>query len=273
MGFRSTSVIFVLILISLSGCTTLYKQQSVYSPMLMKRGDLNLNAALSMSGSGWLTLNTAYAVSDRFGIMAGRMYHTYRERTGGWSFNTTSDKLNIYSVELAPGYNMPLSNEGKWHLQCYAGGGWGDSRVIGQGYVTDPAQTQPEASASFYNYFVQPGIFLNNKQVMLGLDVKANYVDMYDVVGNFYDHFDWWNTEYHYSDHARIRFMLLEPNITLKVGGKHIKALFQAGPTIPLYRSDEYYSVNSLLIWNLPPPRVVFGLSYTFTKKEPAVKF
>lgn len=250
---------------SLSGCTTLYKPNTVYSPMLENKGDLNITSSFSVAGSGLLNANAAYAISDRAGLMVNGMYHTYREKTTYWSGNSTSDDLSIYSVEVAPGYNVPLSKDGNWHMQWYGGAGWGDTKVSGSGYNDDPTQPEPYASANFYNFFMQPGIFLSKKNIRLGFDLRANYINMYDVTAQLYERFDWWNTEYTYVNNARLGFMLLEPTVTFKVGGQNLKAIFQMGGTVPTMNADDYYAVNS--VDNALPVKMAFGVSYTFMKR------
>jgi uncharacterized protein YodC (DUF2158 family) len=267
MTMLRTIALFIISALSLPGCTTLYKTNAVYSPMLEKKGDLNISAALSTSGSGLLNVNAAYAISDRAGLLVNGMYHTYREKTTYWAGNSTSDDLNIYSVELAPGFNTPLSADGNWHLQWYGGAGWGDTKVNGSGYTEDPLQPEPYATANFYNFFMQPGIFLSKKNIQLGFDIRANYVNMYDVTGQLYERFDWWDTEYIYTNDANLNFMLIEPNVTFKVGGEKMKAVFQMGVTIPTLNADDYYAVNSVENFTLPI-KMVFGVGYTFKKKE-----
>ncbi len=259
-------VSFAVATLSLPGCTTLYKTNAVYSPMLEKKGDLNISSSFSMAGSGLLNANAAYAFSDRAGVMVNGMYHTYREKITYWSGNSTYDDLNIYSVEVAPGFNTPLAADGNWHLQWYGGGGWGDTKVKGSGYNDDPLQPEPYATANFYNFFMQPGIYLSKKNIQLGFDFRANYVNMYDVSAQLYERFDWWDTEYFYVNDANLNFMLIEPNATFKVGGQKLKAVFQIGATIPALNADEYYAVNSVENFTLPV-KMVFGMSYTFMKK------
>lgn len=266
MNFFHLSLSFIIAALSLSGCTTLYKPNAVYSPMLEKKGDLNISSSFSMAGSGLLNANAAYAISDQVGVMVNGMYHTYREKTTYWSGNNTYDDLSIYMVEVAPGLNIPLSENGNWHIQWYAGGGWGDTKVTGSSYNDDPLQPEPYATANFYNFFTQPGIFLSKKNIQLGFDLRANYVNMYDVTAQLYERFDWWNTDYIYTEDADLNFMLLEPNVTFKVGGEKLKAVFQLGATIPTLNADDYYAVNS--VDNALPIKMVFGVGYTFKKKD-----
>lgn len=59
-----------------SGCVTLYKPNTINSPLLKEAGELNVGGALGISGSGLLNLQASYAPINRIGIMINGMYHT-----------------------------------------------------------------------------------------------------------------------------------------------------------------------------------------------------
>jgi hypothetical protein len=252
-------ILFLGMILSFSGCVTLYKPNSVYSPLLKAKGEANVSASVGMSGNGLVNVQAAYAVSNHAAIMVDGMYHN-RES----SDNSSVEKLNIFSGEVGAGYFTMLGANKNKLFQCYGGAGYGTS----SDKIETTDQSNPEASARYFNVFVQPGVALITRDNLeLAVDLRANYVHMYNIQAYLYDQFDWWNTDFQYYSDTTLNFVNLEPTVTLKVGGKNLKGTFQLGAIVPTINSNAYYDVNTSSRLGFSLVKVSFGISYTFKKK------
>lgn len=244
----------------LSSCVTLYKPNTIHSPLLKHKGEANTSALLGLSGSGLANLQAAYAISNHTGLMIDGMYHNKRSKSN----DSITEKLNILFVEAGAGYFTTFGSKENRLFQCYAGGGYGNTTDI----IHDSNPINPEANAKYFNLFIQPGIAYLNKGIEVALDLRGNYVRMFDINASLYDKFEWWNTNFKYYSHASLDFMNLEPNITLKTGNEKIKGILQLGLIIPTINSKSYFDVNTSSMLIGPLIKFSLGLSYSFGTKN-----
>ncbi len=66
---------FILFLFTQTGCITLYKPNSINTPLLKVQGELKGTVGLSESGCGLLNVQGAYALSNHVGVLLNGMYH------------------------------------------------------------------------------------------------------------------------------------------------------------------------------------------------------
>jgi len=243
----------------LTGCVTLYKPNAVHSPLLKEKGELSTAASMGISGSGLLNLQAAYAISNHTGIMVNGMYHN---RTST-SADSSVDRLNMFFGEAGAGYFTTFGSQKNGLFQCYGGGG--------SGYTKDkiyyPHQSDPSVHANYFNLFVQPGVAYTSDNFEAALDLRANYVHMFNIHAYLYDQFEFWNTDFKYYSGACLDFMNLEPTITLKAGSKKLKGFFQFGAIIPTINSKSYFEVNTGSLLVLPLIKMSLGINYTFGRK------
>lgn len=262
--FKHTKPVLLISIISIfitsTGCVTLYKPNTINSPMLKEKGELNASAAFGFSGSGLYNLQTSYAVSDHIGIMLNGMYHT-REIT---SDDNSVDRLNMLFVEAGGGYFSSFGKNTKGLFQCYGGMGYGSTTDKIE-YTT---QIFPEVSAEYINAFIQPGIVHADNNFKIGIDVRVNYVSLYNIHAFLYEYFDWWNTDFTYQSDATLDFVNIEPAMTVQGGGEKIKAVFQLGAIIPAINAQSYFDVNSSSLFVGPLLKFAVGINYSFGKKK-----
>ena len=244
----------------LSGCVTLYKPNPIHSPLLKYKGEGNASAILGLSGSGLTNLQAAYAISNHTGLMIDGMYHNRRST----SSDSIIEKLNIFFAEAGAGYFTTFGAEKNGLFQCYAGGGYGSSKDI----IHSSYPPNPEANAKYCNLFIQPGMAYVSKNIEVALDLRANYVCLFDINAYLYNKFEWWNTNFNYYSGATLDFMNLEPSLTLKAGSDKIKGIIQVGVIIPTINSKSYFDVNSSSLLIGPLFKLSFGLSYSFGMKR-----
>ena len=97
-------LIFISMMVCVSSCVTLYKPNSINSPVLKEQGEFKGTIGLGTLGTGLLNVQTAYAITDHLGIMLNGMYH---------SSHLTDDatfirKHNQYFSESGAGYFTTL---------------------------------------------------------------------------------------------------------------------------------------------------------------------
>ena len=243
----------------LVGCVTLYKPNTIQSPLLKKKGDFNSSAVLGLTGTGFYNLQAAYAISDHMGIMANGMYH-HRRTDGG---DSSVEKLNIYSGEIGAGYFKLLGNE-KRLFQFYGGIGTGNTLDR----IHNTQLSPPEVKAKYNNVFLQPGFAWVGDKITMAVDLRCNYVNINNIHAYLYNQFEWWNTDFHYYSDTSFYFMNLEPTFTMKHGKGNMKGFLQGGATIPTIHSDTYFLANSTSALIIPLLKFSVGVSFTLGRKN-----
>lgn len=243
----------------LSSCVTLYKPNAVHSPLLTEKGELSVATSTGLSGSGLLNIQSAYAVSDHTGIMVNGMYHS---RTSS-SADSSVERLRMFFGEMGVGYFNTFGKLKNGLFQCYGGGGGGYTHDK----IDYPNRTDPLVWANYVNLFVQPGIAYVNDYFQISLDLRANYIYLFNIHAYMYDQFAFWNTDFKYYSGASLDFMILEPAITIKAGSPKLKGVLQLGVIIPTVNPNSYFEVNTGSYLVLPLIKMSLGLTYTFGKK------
>jgi len=243
----------------LTGCVTLYKPNAIHSPLLKEKGELNTSAMLGVSGNGLTNLQAAYAVSNHMGILVDGMYHNKRKS----SSDSSIEKLNIGFAEAGAGYFNTFGAKKNGLFQCYSGAGLGKTKDI----IFNSDSHNPEASAKYFNLFIQPGVGFITKDLIVAFDLRANYVRLYNINAYLYDQFAWWNTEFTYYSNATLDFLNLEPVVTIKAGRERLKGIFQVGLIIPTINAKSYFDVNTSSMLIAPLFKFSVGISYSFGHK------
>jgi hypothetical protein len=250
----------------LSGCITLYKPNAVHSAMVNEEGELSVSANLALSGGGLINLQGAYAFSDHWAVMGNGMYHSRRSSTISGA-DSGVEKLDILHGELGIGFYAPFGPQRHGLFQCYGGTGYGYAHTM----IHYPSGPDPLATARYVNLFLQPGIAVTGEHFELAFDVRANYVKLIDVQAYLYDHFEWWNTDFHYTSDTTLDFMNIEPALTIKAGGQ-LKGMLQLGLTLPTYKPDNYFMVDSYALLIFPLIKLGLGISYTLGRKAQPIR-
>ena len=243
-----------------TGCVTLYKPNTINSPLLKEKGDANITGAIGIDGSGLYNLQTAYAVSNHVGLLLNGMYHI-RVAT---SSDNSVDKWQIPFGEIGAGYFSRFGKNKTGVFQCYSGIGLGTT----SDKIENSSQSYPEVSADFTNAFIQPGVAFTEERVNIAFDVRVNYVRLYNINAYLYENFEWWNTDYIYSSGASLDFVNLEPAMTIQAGGNKLKAVLQLGLIIPAINAKSYFDVNSSSYFIGPLFKTSIGINYAFGKNS-----
>lgn len=246
---------------SLTSCITLYKPNTLNTPLLQEKNEALVGVGLGLSGNGLLNIQSAYAIGNQTALMLNGMYHT-RSNDSVNSGASGNEKLKMYTAELGLGYFKSLNEKKSGLFQCYSGAGFG--------YTEDKVQgntLKPYITANYANLFIQPGIAATNKNFDVSLDVKANFVQMFNVNSYLYTQFEWWNTDFVLHQDTSFNFINIEPALTFRLGDNRIKGFFQLGVILPVYNAENYFAINTSSYLLIPLIKSAFGLSYTFGRK------
>jgi hypothetical protein len=244
----------------LTGCMTLYKPNAIHSPLLKEKGEGNTSISLGISDCGLFNAQSSYAVSNHAGILADVMYHY---RSYDYS-DSLVEKLNIVFGETGAGYFNTLGNKKNLLFQCYAGGGYGSTadKIHGSN------SSNPEVSAKYCNFFIQPGLSYFIKHIKIAFDLRTNYIHLFQIHAFLYEKFEWWNTEYEFHTDAVLDFLNVEPAVTVKIGGSKLEGVVQFGITIPTIKTESYHEVSSSSLLAGPLMKFSVGINYTFRQSK-----
>lgn len=218
--------LFVLLLLTQTGCVTLYKPNAINTPLLKQQGDFKGTVGLGVSGTGLLNIQSAYGLTNHLGLMLNGMYH-YKHST---SDSVIIGKHNQYFGEAGAGYFTAFGSRKNGVLQCFGGGGFGYTND----YYSHTDENHARSTAAYNNYFIQPGIASAAETAEVAFDLRSNYVSIFNIR----------SSDAFYND-TTFSFINIEPTLTLRAGGKKLKGFIQTGLTIPAHNSDAYFSANN----------------------------
>lgn len=181
---KRTWGIIVSLVIFLSSCSSVYMPNVPNSPMLSAAGELHASAHITPKGNA--SFNTAYAVSDHFGVLANGslmsrnrlkkdFQHNLMEVAGGY-FNTFGPDDNLRIFEIYTGLGKGSSD------RTY-------KEKTSEGYVTTERQ-----EVTFEKFFVQVNysskekksinIFKKSLPLNYGTVLRMSYVSMDEFLKN-----------------------------------------------------------------------------------------
>lgn len=161
----------------MSGCVSAYMPNVPNVPMFTQRGELS--AAGHITPKGNITFNTAYAVSDHFGVLVnGSMLNRERKK----------EDFQHNLLEAGGGYFTTFGPNNNRILEVYGGFGGGSSDRTKKAENEKGVMTSERRETSFNKYFAQvnfsskrrKSLHLFNKEFPLnyGTALRASYVTM-----------------------------------------------------------------------------------------------
>lgn len=166
-------------LLLLPGCVSTYMPNVPNVPMFTQKGELS--AAGHVTPKGNITFNTAYAVTDHFGvILNGSMLNSERSKR--------DFRHNL--LEAGGGYFTTFGPDQNRILEFYAGYGGGSSDRTEKDEYEDGTMHYKRMEADFSKYFVQANFTSKKKKSLkllkkefplnYGTTLRASYVNMHD---------------------------------------------------------------------------------------------
>jgi hypothetical protein len=179
------SIAFVVLLL-MTGCVSTYMPNVPNVPMFTQQGELS--AAGHITPKGNITFNTAYAVSDHFGVMVnGSMLNSERRKR--------DFKHNL--LEAGGGYFTTFGPNQNRVLEIYGGLGRGSSERVEKKENEKGVMQYDREEASFGKYFVQVNFSSKRKKSLrllgnefpmnYGTALRASYINMNEYALNGVD--------------------------------------------------------------------------------------
>lgn len=176
----SISISFISLLTS---CSSLYVPNVPNTPMLSAKGELHGSGHITLKGNA--SFNSAYAVSDHFGILLnGSMM----------SNNRIKKDFRHNLLEAGGGYFTTFGAEGRRILEIYSGIGRGSSDRTYKDQTSAGLISTDRQEVSYNKFFVQVNYSSKNKKSLrllgarfplnYGTVLRASYVNMDEFIRN-----------------------------------------------------------------------------------------
>lgn len=156
---------FLLALFLVTSCAPVYVPNVRNSPMFTKGGEFQASAQI---GNG-LELQSAYAVTDHFGLMTN---FSFINQSG------TEDEEDFHRHQFFEGGAGFFTNRNESFFEIYAGYGRGKGTSFDAFEFFGPQSVA--ATGRYERYFLQPGIGLNKEKVNLSFAPRFSLVDFYE---------------------------------------------------------------------------------------------
>jgi hypothetical protein len=224
----------------LSGCAASYYAPAAQNvPLFQEKKEANISGDFRIGNdTKGFDIQTAVAATDHLGITVNYSHYTGDEENYNWySGDISSVTYGSSTFEMGLGYYLPFKD--KMVFEIYSG--YATSNFKTNGLVHLSSGIQQVHSNSF---FIQPDIGLRIKHFEVAFSSRIR-VNSYNKVSYA---FGFENNEYDYTDdlmrsHPVVCFM--EPAVTLRVGGEHVKFQIQGGPSF-IISKDQYFSHDPL---------------------------
>ena len=178
-----TNKLFVFIssffILALSSCSSLYMPNVPNTPMFTQKNELHASASISLKGN--MSLNTAYALTDNFALMANGSYIDQ---------NKEKKDFRQGMLEGGIGYFTTFGPSNNRIFELYTGYGRGNSTRVLSDLTYDGPIPRESYDITFDKYFVQVDysskrkrslkLLKNKYQLSYGTALRMSYVTMDD---------------------------------------------------------------------------------------------
>jgi len=164
-----TRMLQAVFLIATASCNVLYFPNSYNSPMFRGKGDAQVNV---LAGTPGFDVQTAYAITDGFGIMANGQFHQSTEND--------SIKEQRTLQELGMGYTKHFSSNGVFEF--FGGGGLGEVPANFR-----DSEWNGKDKAQLKRIFIQPGVGYCNDWLDISFVNRLSGVNIGGETNWFYE--------------------------------------------------------------------------------------
>jgi hypothetical protein len=186
------------VVIYLTSCAPAYVPNTLNSPLLSNKGEVQLGINGGLSG---FDPEAAYAITDHLGVMLNGSFR-----------NSTSDSSDSFHkhafVELGSGYFTNIGKVGRF--EAYGGYGFCKLKAF-----SDNGIFTSFADANYNRVFIQPAIGLATPIFDGSFATRIVLVNMIQ-------------NDLHFTE------IFFEPALTFKVGYKYVKGMMQLGLSLPM---------------------------------------
>ena len=174
------------LLLLMSACSSLYMPNVPNTPMLSTQGELHASGHISLRGNA--SLNTAYAISNNFGVILNGAFINRDQRKKDYRQNM---------LEIGGGYFSTFGPEDNRILEIYAGFGKGKSERIYDEFISTGDITYDRQEMKFSKGFIQVNysskkqndlrLFGKSFPLNYGTAIRGSYLNMKDFKLNNID--------------------------------------------------------------------------------------
>lgn len=167
----------------LSGCSSVYMPNVPNTPMFTQKGEISAGGHITLKSN--FSINTAYAVTDKFAVMAN---------ASKLSNHRKKEDFRHGLFEVGGGYFTSFGPNKNRVLEIYTGVGRGSSDRDQKQANAEGVITHNRRSANFDKYFLQVNFSSKRKKDLrlfgssfplnYGTALRMSYVDMYRNVQN-----------------------------------------------------------------------------------------
>lgn len=258
-------VAFVTIFSSCSIYRYIYTASPANNPYFTKKGQSKIAGYYSSNGENTETdrangydLQGAYAISDRWAVIAGYYHRNERQISIGGSQQVDSSlvKYKRHLFDIGTGYILPLNEKRTTTFNIYGGFAWGEFALkdenVGSGYYRFH-------KSSISKYFFQTSInYMPNERVHISFLVKPSFVHY----GNI-------QTDYNLQELTKYGLNYLNKNTIIFVdAGLNVQLGLPKYPWVKLdamlaTTSRPYFLPDALAVYTA---NVSIGLSFDLSK-------
>lgn len=207
---RIIFLLWVLTLLLISGCASVYIPSAQHTHLMDKKGELH---AAAHAGTNGADIQGAYAISDRMGLVAAASFGSSDEE--GEDFHKHS------YIELGADYFRPIGKIGRY--EALGGLGVGSAESVTQYNFFGPQEVQ--ATGDYTKIFLQNNFGLETGPLETGLVLRLSHV--------VFTEFETSSMTYNESKAGTF----FEPAIFARLGWKNVKIESQVGISGPLQES------------------------------------
>jgi hypothetical protein len=171
------------VILLLSSCSSLYMPNVPNTPMLSARGELNTGGHISLKGN--TSFNSAYAVSDHFGLLLDASIMNNKSTKKDYRHNL---------LELGAGYFSTFRSDSNRIIETYFGMGRGHSQRAFRDTDSGTPVVYDRQEMDFNKYFVQVNYSSKNRSSLklfgrqfplnYGTALRLSYINMSNFIRN-----------------------------------------------------------------------------------------
>ncbi len=204
--------------------TTLYVPNAVNTPLLKEKNEIKASV-------GTHNFQAAYAVSDRFGVMANAYWDRFKsETTINGQTSHTLNKGNLF--ELGLGYYKPISKV--IIFETYLGGGLGKIDF-------NQSDGSKRYNVNGTKFFIQPSLGYVDRFAELAFTPRFSAIKYSGLETFGYTPEELKNEYLIKNDVEGKTWLFVEPALTLRAGFKYVKLQGQIGFSSKLTKGDLKY--------------------------------
>lgn len=206
---------FFLLPLLLNSCLTAYVPNTINTPLFSNKGEATLNVA---GGNSGIDAQAAYAITDKFAIMANTSISRQNDEVS--SFSSSTSQTDTYSHTLFEGGFGYFKTPTDWlNFEVFGGFGIADVEVNTYNFNYDyqnETWTNFLLKGRYDRYFLQPSMGYVSDYFDIAFTPRLTMVNFSGKIDN--------------ETQKRIGTgVFVEPNITVKVGFKEFKFFSQFG--------------------------------------------